>query len=375
MPQVPRLRLALTALLLVASPAALQVATADVSRSVLEAASALSRHPQEVVRQKAAAALAEAKTPEDQDHARQALVGALRDPATAVRRQAAVTLIQLPTPSLGASLAQALAHERDRTVVTPLLLALGALEDPGTLPMLETWLRDPAVEVRAAALSAVGEAGGERARSVLLAALLDPGGPDPAWQVRAAAVLGLARVGQPGDAARVREAMDATQGWSSWFARSAYAKAVPVIEVAPRPVLERLLLDPDERVAVTAALSVARLEGEPGLLALLSHAAGSVRAAAAGACGQLVLQAARRPLTAIAYRDREVRTRWAAALALFRMNAPEADEMVLAGLASREATVWAEAVAALEQRTGARHGNDAAAWRRELEQRRGRGGR
>ena len=343
------------------------MARAEVSRPVAEAASALARHSQADVRAQAAALLGGASTPEDQAHAREALRAGLADTVPAVRRLAAVGLMRLPDASSRVPLAQALAHERDRSVVPALLLALGALADPESVPLLASWLTDPTSEVRAAALGAIGEAGGPRARVVLLGALRDPGGPDPTWQVRAAALMGLARVGLAGDGVAVREMLDATKGWSSWLARSAFAKAVPTIESEPRPWLERLLLDDDERVAVTAALSIARLEGEPALLALLSHAAGSVRAAGAGACAQLRLEAARRPLLALAYRDREVRTRWAAALALFRMGAPEADDMVLAGLSSREPTVWAEAVAALEQRTGARHGNDAVVWRRELQ--------
>jgi HEAT repeat protein len=359
-----------TGLLLLLATALPPCAWAEVARPVAEAAAALGRHPQPDVRARAAAFLGATTAPEDQARAREALRLGLADTVAGVRRLSAVGLMRLPDPGSRAPLAHALAHERDRTVVPALLLALGALADPGSVPLLATWLTEPAPEVRAAALGAIGEAGGPQARVLLLEALKSPGGPDPTWQVRAAALLGLARVGQPGDGVAARQTLDATQGWSSWLARSAFAKAVPTIETEPRSWLERLLLDDDERVAVTAALSIARLDGEPRLLALLAHAAGGVRAAAAGACAQLRLEAAKRPLQAMAYRDHEARTRWAAALALFRMGAPEADELVLAGLASREPTVWAEAVAVLEQRTGARHGNDAAAWRRELQRQR-----
>ena len=45
---------------------------------------------------------------------------------------------------------------------------------------------------------------------------------------------------------------------------------------------------------------------------------------------------------------------------------PEGEALVLEALGSNEASVWAEAVAVLGQRTGADHGRDAAAWRVEL---------
>jgi HEAT repeat protein len=128
--------------------------------------------------------------------------------------------------------------------------------------------------------------------------------------------------------------------------------------------------DGDARVAVTAAEGFARAGHPERLRSLLSNPAPGVRAAAAGAVVAAGLEGAEPRLVAMARGDAALEARWAAALALFRLDAPAGDELVLAGLVSHEPVVWAEALAALERRTGARHGRDVPAWRAELARRR-----
>jgi hypothetical protein len=58
--------------------------------------------------------------------------------------------------------------------------------------------------------------------------------------------------------------------------------------------------------------------------------------------------------------------RWAAARALFRLDDPLGDELMLVGLTSREPAIWVEAIALLARKTGAAHARDVPAWRKEL---------
>jgi len=301
-----------------------------------------------------------------QPAARAALVAALADPQASVRRHVAAALANLPAPGLRVPLEAALARETASEVLPALLLALGALREPLLVSRLAAYRRDASPSVRAAAATALADAGGEPARGVLLEMLTDPGGADGAWNVRAAAILGLAQVGQPGDVTGVLAALQAPGGWTSWLVRSALAAALPRIDAFPLLLLNRLVADEDERVAVTAAESLWRVGGEPALLARLEHPGASVRAAAASACARRGVLAARSRLLAMAYGDASGRTRWSASLALVRMGLSEGDELLLWGVKSSEPAVWAEALAVLEQLTGARHGNDLAAWRREL---------
>ena len=64
--------------------------------------------------------------------------------------------------------------------------------------------------------------------------------------------------------------------------------------------------------------------------------------------------------------DQSLRVRWAAAMALFRVEDPDGDELVLSGLGADEPTIWAEAIAALAKRTGKQYGRNARAWRAAL---------
>ncbi len=363
---MPRLaRLALVLLLALGLLAARRL-SGEEARSVAQAALVLAQARDPAARAGAALVLGGVKESAQQPSARAALVTALSDPQASVRRHVAVALTNLSAPSLRVPLEAALTREADAEVLPALLLALGALHEPELVPRLAAYRAHASPNVRAAAVTAVSDAGGEAARAVLLEVLTEPGGTDLAWHVRAAAILGLSRVGRLGDAPAVLAALEAPGGWASWLARSALAAALPRIEAAPLPRLEQLVADPDERVAVTAAESLWRVGGEPALLALLEHPGASVRAAAAGACARRSVVAARSRLVAIAYRDADGRTRWSASLALFRLGFSEGDELLLWGVKSGEPAVWAEALVVLEEHTGASHGNDIAAWRREL---------
>lgn len=323
-----------------------------------------SRDPAE--RASAAAWLGAREGPSERRVAEAALRQALLDRASGVRRAAAVALARVAAPESRTALEQALTRERDRDVLPALLLALGGLRDPTTVATLAAWRGDPSPGVRAAALTALGDVGGEPARAALLEGLRAPTGSDPSWAVRSAAILGLARAGRRGDIVPVVAAMRAGDGWAHWLARSAFARAVPTIDSEPLPRLEVLVHDGDARVAVTAAAGFARAGRPERLVALLASPAGSVRAAAAAASAQEQVRAAIPSLERVVRADPELAVRWSAALALFRLGTAAGEAAVLDGLASNEATIWMEAVAALSERTGEQHGRDAGAWRAAL---------
>jgi HEAT repeat protein len=347
-------------------------AAADERPTFGQAARLVGSAPDAAVRARAAERLAAADDEPERRAARPLLVAALADASAPVRRIAGAGLARMPAPETRAPLLAALAREKEREVLPALLLAVGALAEPTLVETALPFTRDAAPAVRAAALTALGDLGGDAARRRLLEALADPAGPDEGWAVRSAAVLALGKVGRRGDVAAVLAALRTGEGWSCWLARSALARAVPTIDPEPLALLEHLVHDGDARVAVTAAEGFARAGHPERLRALLSSPAPGVRAAAASAVVASGLEGAEPRLVAMARGDAALEPRWAAALALFRLDAPAGDEFVLAGLASHEPVVWAEALAALERRTGARHGRDVPAWRAELARRRAR---
>ncbi len=70
--------------------------------------------------------------------------------------------------------------------------------------------------------------------------------------------------------------------------------------------------------------------------------------------------------------DRARGVRWAAAKVLFLWDDPLGDTLMLDALRSKEAAIWAEAVALLSQKTGLKRGRDVEAWKSALEKRRAR---
>ena len=309
--------------------------------------------------------LAEIATPQRWPRIVPPLVGRLQaDPAADVRQAAATALAQVGDPSVVPTLHARLAVERDERVLAAVLLALGETGSERDVRTLGTLARThPVPTVRAAALTALGALGGEAARLHVLHCLETVGLPDPDWGVRAAALLALVRCGHADDLGRVLTAYRVGGGERHWFARSALARLVAERDRDPLPILRRMILDPDPRVAVTAAVGIARTGHLQDMLLLLRHTSPGVRTASASAVARARVQGAYGRLRSMARFDRSPRVRWAAALALFRLEEPEGDEFVLSGLLSREPAVWAEAIAALSRRTGEQHGRDARGWR------------
>jgi HEAT repeat protein len=217
--------------------------------------------------------------------------------------------------------------------------------------------------VRGAAVTALGHIGGMKARALVLEVLREPGGADRQWSLRAAAMLALARCGAKEDIGEIHTIYREHSGDQHWFARSAYAHVVTALDPDPLPVLQKLVGDPDRRVQVTAAVGIARTGHDAEILRLLNHLVPSVRAAAASAVAQVEVTRAYPRLRVLARFDPSRAVRWAATLALFRLEDPTADPLVLQGVTAPEPAIWADALAALAARTGERHGRDVNAWR------------
>lgn len=351
-------------LLLLLFPAVARPAAADEVDDVLRSLG--SSDPR--AREQAVRRLGEVvSTPRDRDRALGFLVRALVDPAKSVRQAAATSFARIEDPRSAAPLAARLEVERDTGVLAALLLGLGAVGGAGDVARVAAFARAaPVPSVRTAAVTALGDLGGETARRIVREVLVSPGLPDPDWVVRAAALLALATCGHAEDVGVALTAFREGGGEAHWFARCALAKLVTERDRNPLPLLRRLVLDPDPRVAVTAATGIARIGHVEEVLILLRHMSPTVRAAAASAVARAQVDAAYSRLKTLARYDRSRRVRWAASLALFRIEDPLGDEMVLLGLGSREPTVWAEAMAALSRRTGEDYGRDAKAWRKAL---------
>lgn len=286
------------------------------------------------------------------------------DRSNDVRQAAAVALGEIGDPGIAPALLERLAVERDERVLTAVLLAVGRTGGQRAVPTLGTMSRThPVPSVRAAALTALGALGGEAARGYVLRGLTGDGLPDPDWGVRSAAVLALVQCGHADDLGRVLTAYREGGGARHWFARAALAKLVATRDRDPLPILRRMVLDPDPRVAVTAAVGIARTGHVNETRNLLRHTSPSVRTAAVSAVARARVESAYGRLRSMARLDRSPRVRWGAALALFRIEDPEGDEHVLSGLLSREPAVWAEAIAALSRRTGEQHGRNVRGWR------------
>ena len=321
--------------------------------------------PHPATRIEAAVRLAEVATPQRWPRIVPPLLDRLQaDPSADVRQAAAAALAEVGDPSVVPTLRARLAVEREHRVLAAVVLALGETGSEVDVSTLGTLARTrPAPTVRAAALTALGALGGEAARLHILHCLEAGGLPDPDWGVRAAAVLALVKCGHADDLGRVLTAYREGGGERHWFARSALARLVAERDRDPLPILRRLILDPDPRVAVTAAVGIARTGHLQEMLLLLRHTSPTVRTASASAVARAHVEGAYARLRSMARFDRSPRVRWAAALALFRLKEPEADDYLLSALQSREPAVWAEAMAALGRRTGEQHGRDVRAWR------------
>ncbi len=321
--------------------------------------------------------LGRSKRPKARAVAGAALARALEHPDDVTRRAAANALVKIEWRAAAPALRKRLAKEHHPTVVPALLIALGRLGGAAEdIEMLVPYAgpRVPAA-IRTAAVTALGESGGAKAREAALGALDATDADDPRWGLRAAAVMALAKCGHGADLKRIRDVYQRTQAKRHWLARSALARAVAVMASDPIPVLNQLVRDSDARVAVTAAEGFARAGHPAHLHGLLNDAEARVRVAAVGGVQQARLRSAIPRVRRMARHDRKREVRWAAASALFRLEDPAGDELVLIAVDSREPAIWTEAVALLANRTGARHGRNVSAWREELRRARERKGR
>lgn len=287
----------------------------------------------------------------------------LTDPWPDVRRAVALALGRRGDRRAAGLLADRLPVEQRPDVLAALLLGVGDLGGSEHVACVVPFATRHALpSVRAAAVTALGHLGGEAARTVVLETIATPGLPDLDWSLRAAGVLALARCGRPEDVGVALVAYREGAGEGHWFARSALARLVATLDPDPVPLLRRLVGDSDPRVAVTAAEGLARAGHPDELLRLLGHVVPSVRAAAASGAAQANLEAALPRLRSMARLDAAREVRWAAALALFRLEDADGDALVLEGLRAREPAIWMEALAALADRTGEWHGLDRSAW-------------
>ncbi|MDF1702950.1 MAG: HEAT repeat domain-containing protein, partial [Planctomycetota bacterium] len=306
--------------------------------------------------------------------AARALEQALFDPSPTVRRGALNALVALDARAAGGAIARLLAVERDASVVPAALLALGALQVQGHAAILVRAASHPRPAIRAAALTAAGSIGGARMRRLVLNSRQMAAAEDEQWLVRSSAVLALARLGKAEDLALIQRAFQEGGGKAHWMARAAVARAIASLHPHPRAALERMLLDSDPRVAVTAATGLARAGYTPLIREYLRHPKASVRMATVSAVRSVKLLDTRPRLHHMARFDASREVRFAAAVTLFQWGDPAADEMMLDAVRANDPAIWAEAVAQLARRTGARHGRKVKAWRRTLAQQRATGG-
>ncbi len=299
-----------------------------------------------------------------------ALQRALFDPQPAVRHAVLAALTALDARAAGGDVVRLLQVEHDARVLPAALLALGSLRVAGAEAAVTKFASHPAAAVRAAAMSAAGDLGGAAMRRLVLNSLQMAGDEDSEWLVRSSAVLAMAKIGRAEDLALVQRAYRRGGGRAFWLARAAVARAVTALHPRPREPLELLLADSDPRVAVTAAKGLADAGFSAVLVRHLGNAKSSIRAAAVGGVRQADLRSAGAQLRRMARFDRSRGVRWAAAKVLFAWDDPLGDRLLLDALRSKEATIWAEALALLAQKTGGKHGRDVEAWREDLQRRR-----
>ncbi len=356
----------LAALLLSLGPAA---AAAEPPGSLAEARRDL-QSADPLRRVEATNALARMTSPSQRGAVLGLLRSALQDPAPAVRRGSSNALRRLADRRAAPAVRARLDVETSYEVAPALLLALGDLGGPTDVPRLRRALQRSHAQIRAASLSALAAIDPQLARPPALKLLAMAPGADRGFGVRAAAMLALAKAGQREDYAAVLEAYGRDKSGAGWFGRSAFARATGAL--APEPVarLTALAEDPDPRVAVTAAVGLGRRGYKREVAALMRHPSPGPRAAAVAAAAQLGWSDALPALETLARTDMAPEVRWAAAKALFQLDAPAGDELLVAAVDAREPAVWTEALALLERRTGERHGRKSDAWARTLASRR-----
>ena len=141
-----------------------ELRTAEAVRPLIE----LLNDPNWWVRRSAARALGEIGDPE----AIEPLVLSLSDNLDAVQKQASASLVRFGTASTEALLA-ALAHERNKFILRAILLTLGDVRDPKSIPALAEFLRSGYSVLRSAAIRALSGFG-NGAMDTLKAAAMQP---------------------------------------------------------------------------------------------------------------------------------------------------------------------------------------------------------
>lgn len=351
-------------LLLVLAPAA------EAFDSLAEARRALG-HAQAAERARAAIWIGERAAGVSGAVAAELLERTLSDPHPAVRRAGWNAMARLRVRALWPELRRRLPIEQSPEVMPAAIIALGAGRMPEVdAPLVEAYADHPSPSIRVAVLTSLTDMGSpralERARGML--ALSD--GDDPAWIIRAAAMLTVCRQGDVRDGALAARVYADQKGARSWFARSAYARLVSVHLPDQVAVLAALVRDEDPRVGVTAAAGLVRAGHPETLLGFLRASEPRVRAVAVAGVAQAGLERAYPRLRRMARHDTSRRVRWAAAKALWHLEDPLGERLVLLAVSSAEPAIWAEAVALLARRTGAAHGRDVRAWREALRRRR-----
>lgn len=314
--------------------------------------------------------LAKCRAQPERARAVRALQRALFDAHPAIRAGAIQVLASFDARAAGGDLVRLLELERDVQVLPTALLALGTLRVAGADAVVRRFASHPEAGVRAAAMSAAGDLGGPAMRRLVLNALQMAGAEDAEWLVRSAAVVALSKIGRAEDLTLVQRAYRQGGGRTSWLARASIARALAALHPDPRAALERLLADPDPRVAVTAAKGLADAGLERVLLGHLRSGQSGVRAAAVGGVRQADLRAALPQLRRMARFDRARGVRWAAAKVLFLWDDPLGDTLMLDAVQAKEAAIWTEAVALLSRKTGLKRGRDVGAWKSALSKRR-----
>ncbi|MCI0487977.1 MAG: HEAT repeat domain-containing protein, partial [Blastocatellia bacterium] len=267
------------------------------------------------------------------------LIERLKEGSEAERLRAIDRLDRLGDSSAVEPLMNVLASSKEIDVRTAAARALGSLKDRRAVESLSNAAGATEKEVRAAAVASLGLIGDPLATDALFRAAKDE---DP--DVRAAAVASLALLG----IAVERLASDLSHsGWQvraaavSTLARLGDPRAVPAVVAA--------LKDNDERVRAEAAGALGSLADASAinpLIAALKDPAAEVRIQATMSLGRFKAESTVGPLTAL-LNDRDPRVSLAAAESLARMQDARATRVLIEALSSQDYRVRARAAQVL----------------------------
>jgi HEAT repeat protein len=143
-------------------------------------------------------------------------------------------------------------------------LALGSFPPAAVLPSLEAALRDTSATVREAAIAALGTIGGDKARTLVLAAWKR----DSSYQVRASALTAVSGIDSAGSKDVVRVGLG-TPSYRDVIQTAAIEAAVRAPDSAIVDGLEKIL--GNQRNAAVALATLARRGDNRALAALVRH--------------------------------------------------------------------------------------------------------